>query len=180
MRVIAGKYKGYPLAAPAYRFIRPTTDRVKTAIFNILPHDIWESAVVLDLYAGTGNLGIEALSRGAKKVVFIDKSPLAVKIIKKNLSKIGVKANVWKRDILKGLSFLNDKFSIIFMDPPYEKGYVEKTLLIIEKRKKEILEKEGLIVIEHSPKEKFALLGFKLITCKHYGQTQVSILLGEE
>ncbi|MDL1956321.1 MAG: 16S rRNA (guanine(966)-N(2))-methyltransferase RsmD [Candidatus Desulfofervidus auxilii] len=178
MRVIAGKYKGHCLATPAYQFIRPTTQKVKEAIFNILTNT-WNDAIVLDLYAGTGNLGIEALSRGAKKVVFVDKSPLAIKIIKKNISKLGdVQVKIWRRDVLKGLNFLKETFSIIFIDPPYEEGYVEKTLTLI-KKKTDILRKGGIIIIEHSPKEKFSFLGFNLFASRRYGQTQVTILKKE-
>ncbi len=173
MRIISGKYKGRRLFVPAGLKIRPTSDRVKEAIFNILSSNL-PKTLVLDLYAGTGNLGIEALSRGGKRAVFVDKHPLAIQTIKRNLLALGIKdeAFVYKRDILKGLSFLKERFQLIFMDPPYEKGYVEKTLALLSP----YLAKEGIIVIEHSPKEKFSLKGFSLMDRRQYGQTQVSFL----
>jgi 16S rRNA (guanine966-N2)-methyltransferase len=173
MRIIAGKYKGRRLFVPAGLKIRPTSDRVKEAIFNILSPYLSE-ALVLDLYAGTGNLGIEALSRGAKRAVFVDKHPLAIQTIKRNLFILGIKdeALVYKRDILKGLSFLKEQYQLIFMDPPYEKGYIEKTLAYLFP----FLAKDGIIIIEHSPKEKFSLKGFFLIDRRQYGQTEVSFL----
>lgn len=175
MRVITGKYKGRRLVVPAGLKIRPTSDRVKEAIFNILPP--LQDTIVLDLYAGTGNLGIEALSRGAKKAVFIDKHHLAIQAIKKNLLALGIKkeAVIYKRDILKGLDFLKDTYHLIFMDPPYTKGYVERTLNLI-RHLPGLLTKEGIIVIEHAPQERFSLEGFLLIDKRQYGQTEVSFL----
>ena len=176
MRVITGKYKGRRLSSSTLSFIRPTTNMVKEAIFNIFP-DIWPSARVLDLYAGTGSLGIEALSRGAKQLVFVDKSQRAIQIIKTNLLNLGIETQTvfYKRDILKGLNFLTQTFRIIFMDPPYEKNYVEKTLYLI-KTKPQLLTKEGLVIIEHSPKEKFSFMDFSLVTLKQYGQTNITFL----
>ncbi len=176
MRVITGKYKGRRLLVPAGLKIRPTSDRVKESIFNVLlPFS--QDTIVLDLYAGTGNLGIEALSRGAKRTVFIDKHHLAIQTIKKNLLALGIKkeAVIYKRDILKGLNFLKDTYHLIFMDPPYAKGYVEKTLNLI-RHLPGLLAKEGIIVIEHSPQERFSLKGFLLIDKRQYGQTEVSFL----
>ena len=176
MRVITGKYKGRRLSSSTVSFIRPTSNIVKEAIFNIFP-DIWSSANVLDLYAGTGSLGIEALSRGAKQVVFVDKSQAAIQIIRRNLSNLGIETQAifYKRDVLRSLNFLSQTFQIIFMDPPYEKNYVEKTLRLI-KFNPQLLSKEGLIIIEHSPKEKFSFMDFSLVTLKQYGQTNITFL----
>jgi 16S rRNA (guanine966-N2)-methyltransferase len=134
----------------------------------------------LDLYAGTGSLGIEALSRGAKMAVFIDKNQRAIQTIKKNLLTFAIQQKVltYKENILKGFSYLKDSFEVIFMDPPYEKGYVEKTLYLID-AKVRLLKKQGLIIIEHSAKENFSFIDFSLIVCRQYGQTMITFLRKE-
>ncbi len=106
--------------------IRPTTDNVKESVFNIIQFDI-EGRRVLDLFAGTGQLGIECLSRGAKEVVFVDQSREAVKIIRENLKSCGFSAPVWQKD---ALDFLDEcgRFDLIFIDPPYDAGLYEKVL----------------------------------------------------
>jgi 16S rRNA (guanine966-N2)-methyltransferase len=180
MRIITGKHKGRHLFSPTRSFIRPTADMVKEAIFNIFPH-IWTGAKILDLYAGTGNLGIEASSRGAKLAVFMDKSRIAIQTIRKNLLTLDIETQtvIYKRDVLKGFGFLTETFQIIFMDPPYEKGYVEKTLRLII-AKPGLLTKGGLVIIEHSPREKFPFMDFSLVTFRQYGQTNITFLKRSE
>jgi len=126
MRVITGSARGRRLKTPEGMDIRPTTDNVKESVFNILQFDI-EGRRVLDLFAGTGQLGIECLSRGAREVVFIDQSRDAVKIVKENLKTCGFSAPVLQQD---ALSYLNTcgKFDLIFVDPPYDAGLYEKVL----------------------------------------------------
>ncbi len=126
MRVITGTARGRRLKTPAGQDIRPTTDNVKESVFNILQFDI-EGRRVLDLFAGTGQLGIECLSRGAREVVFIDQSREAVKIIRENLKTCGFSAPVLQRDALNYLQE-GDKFDLIFLDPPYDAGLYKPVL----------------------------------------------------
>lgn len=144
MRVITGSARGRRLKTPEGMDIRPTTDNVKESVFNILQFDI-EGRRVLDLFAGTGQLGIECLSRGAKEVVFIDQSRDAVKIIKENLKTCGFSASVLQQD---SVSYLNGcgKFDLIFVDPPYDAGLYETVLEKINSF--DILSDGGIILCE--------------------------------
>ena len=155
MRVIAGKLKGHRLKAPKGRDLRPTSDRVKEALFDILPHDL-SGLRVLDLFAGTGNLSIEALSRGATEAVLIDASREAGKVIRENLQALGYsdKSRAWIAPVLRStrvLSRRGEKFDLIFADPPYEKDWVGKTLRAIAQD--ELLREAGILVVEHSVRE---------------------------
>ena len=144
MRVITGTARGRRLKTPEGMDIRPTTDNVKESVFNILQFDI-EGRRVLDLFAGTGQLGIECLSRGAREVVFIDQSRDAVKIVKENLKACGFSAPVLQQDALSYLGACG-KFDLIFVDPPYDAGLykpvLEKINLI------DILSEGGIILCE--------------------------------
>ena len=144
MRVITGTARGRRLKTPEGMDIRPTTDNVKESVFNILQFDI-EGRRVLDLFAGTGQLGIECLSRGAKEVVFIDQSRDAVKIIKENLKACGFSAPVLQQD---AISYLNNcgKFDLIFVDPPYDAGLYVPVLEKINSI--DILSEGGIILCE--------------------------------
>ena len=144
MRVITGTARGRRLKTPAGDDIRPTTDNVKESVFNILQFDI-EGRRVLDLFAGTGQLGIECLSRGAREAVFVDQSREAVKIVKENLKSCGMSAPVFQSD---ALSFLRScgKFDLIFLDPPYDSGLYEPVLNAINLV--DILSDGGIIVCE--------------------------------
>ena len=144
MRVITGKARGRKLKTPENYDIRPTSDQVKESIFNIIQFDI-EGRRVLDLFAGTGQLGIECLSRGAAEVVFIDQSREAVKIIRDNLKTCGLEAAVLQMD---AVSFLRGcgKFDLIFIDPPYESSLYEEVLKIINSV--DILSDGGIIICE--------------------------------
>ena len=126
MRVITGTARGRRLKTPEGMDIRPTTDNVKESIFNIIQFDI-EGRRVLDLFAGTGQLGIECLSRGAREVVFIDQSRDAVKIVKDNLKTCGFTAPVLQQDAVAYLHG-GGKFDLIFIDPPYDAGLYDKVL----------------------------------------------------
>lgn len=144
MRVITGSARGRKLKTPENYDIRPTTDNVKESIFNIIQFDI-EGRQVLDLFAGTGQLGIECLSRGAAGAVFVDKDKDAVRIIKENLKTCGMRATVMQED---SISFLNHcgKFDIIFIDPPYDSNLYESALKIINLV--DILSEGGIIICE--------------------------------
>ena len=129
MRVITGKARGVSLKTPDGMLTRPTADRVKEALFSIINFDI-PSAKVLDLFGGTGQLGIEALSRGADRAVFVDAREDACKLIRENLprTKLQSTAQVVRSDYMDYLNRCREQFSIIFLDPPYAEEYLEKSL----------------------------------------------------
>ena len=147
MRVITGKARGVQLKTPQGLSTRPTTDRVKEALFSIINFDI-PNASVLDLFGGTGQLGIEALSRGAKKAVFVDAGEDACKLIRENLkrTKLEPAAKVVRGDYLDYLSRCREKFDIIFLDPPYAEVFLENSLKRITEI--DILESNGIIITE--------------------------------
>ena len=144
MRVITGTARGRKLETPTNYDIRPTTDNVKESIFNIIQFDI-EGRKVLDLFAGTGQLGIECLSRGAESVTFVDENREAIRIIKENLKTCQLKGTVMQTD---ALSFVKNcgKFDLIFIDPPYDSKLYEPVLEAINSV--DILSDGGIIVCE--------------------------------
>lgn len=147
MRVISGSARGAKLKTIEGNDTRPTTDKVKGAIFNILANDVYGKKV-LDLYAGSGALGIEALSRGAEAAVFAEKSVAAADIIKKNLehTKLEDKAKILKNDVFAILKTALEKFDLIFLDPPYAAELAEATIKAIDEAK--ILADGGIIIAE--------------------------------
>lgn len=154
MRVIAGKARRHNLLSPSGLDVRPTTDRTKETLFNILNMNIY-NAHFLDLFSGSGAIGIEALSRGAKQTIFVEHNSEALKCIEKNLENTKLKdsALIHKTDVFSGLKKLNIKFDIIFMDPPYNKGYEERIIPILEQYN--LLEDDGMIVCESSIETSF-------------------------
>ena len=144
MRVITGSARGRRLEEPAGRDIRPTTDLVKEAAFSIVQFDV-EGRRVLDLFAGTGQLGIEALSRGAAECVFVDRSRTAAELVRRNLKRCGLTAQVFQTDSLAYLSRCG-KFGLIFLDPPYGLGLEAEALEKIMEF--DILLEGGIIVCE--------------------------------
>ncbi len=154
MRVITGKSKGSKLIAPKGLHTRPTSDMVKEAIFNILG-DIPDESQVLDLYAGSGNIGIEFLSRGANRCYFIDNNANSINSIRENLerTRLADQAFVYKNIAEKAINTLGSRgivFDFIFLDPPYEKEIVVPILEKISNSK--ILNDEGTIIVEHESK----------------------------
>src|SRR5690554_6539557 len=147
MRVISGKARGHALKAPKGLNTRPTTDRVKESLFNIIQTRLDES-VVMDLFSGSGNLGIESLSRNADKAYFIDNNKNSIQIIKENLKKTSLINNsiVIQMDIISAVEKLSAEgvqADIIFMDPPYSKGFV---LPVLEKIvSSHILKRDGIV-----------------------------------
>lgn len=144
MRVITGTARGRKLKTPENYDIRPTTDNVKESVFNILQFDI-EGRRVLDLFAGTGQLGIECLSRGAREAVFVDQDRKAVDIVKENLKTCGFKAPVVQADAISYLRGCG-KFDLIFIDPPYDSNLYESVLETINLV--DILSDGGIIICE--------------------------------
>ena len=181
MRIITGSAKGIRLNAPRGLETRPTTDRVKESVFNILG-DVVVDAQVLDIFAGTGNLGLEALSRGATAAVFIDSSIESIKIIKDNAqrTKLIEQTEIYRNDVIRALDRFVEtsrSFDLIFCDPPYNKGLVEIVLEKIENNS--ILKPKGILVIEHSKHEKITdqWSNLQLRRVEQYGETLISFLL---
>ncbi len=184
MRIIGGKVRGRRLQTPPRSSakssaspIRPTADRAREALFNIIGSDIID-ATVLDLFAGTGAIGLEALSRSAKNAVFVDNSKQAIQIIKKNIELCGFADNtqVIKQDLAKGLSSLQKQlsgqtFSIVFVDAPYRQGLSAEILK--ELAGSNLLEPATLIVVEEEAIQEMArkVAGMALIDHRRYGDT---------
>ena len=178
MRVIAGEAKGRRLKAPKGRELRPTGDRVKEALFNILPHDL-SGRKVLDLFAGTGNLSIEALSRGAEAAVLVDVSRDATHVIEENVRGLGLteRSRVLTASVFKSVRMLSrreEKFDLIFLDPPYDKELVGETLKAIAAEG--LLAESGVVVAEHSVREKVQERYGALVLSdqRRYGDTMLS------
>lgn len=152
MRIIAGDLKGMRLSPPAGNKVRPTTDKVKESIFNIIMGYL-EDAVVVDLFAGTGNLGLEAISRGAAKCYFGDNSKDSIALVKKNIAscKVQNKSVTIFGDYPFVLSKISEKADVIFLDPPYAVGAIEECLRVISES--DVLSEEGIVVTEHDSKE---------------------------
>ncbi len=178
MRVIAGSAKGRRLASPKSEKIRPVLDQIKEAVFNIL-FDV-RGLCVLDLFAGTGAMGIEALSRGATTAYFADDDKEAVLLIKKNLGLCGLASQgiVWKVSADKAVKLLEAEgktFDLIFVDPPYEKNWVNRTLRRLSQSP--LLDSKVTIIVEHHPKEPIQTIeGLSLTDQRKYGQTFVTFL----
>jgi 16S rRNA (guanine(966)-N(2))-methyltransferase RsmD len=194
MRVISGIYRGKKLVAPQGRDVRPTSDKVKESVFNIVASLIsplsgdapFAGKSCLDLFAGTGALGIEALSRGADSCVFVESSAAAVEALNKNIESVarGARSRVVKSDWRVALRRLNagDGVDVAFADPPYEAGYcdeVMKTLLDYD-----IISDGGIVVLERAAAGKGAAVrgadvaryeGFSLIREKRYGKTRIEV-----
>lgn len=132
MRVITGSARGRRLASPEGYDVRPTTDKVKESLFNIIQFDL-DGAVFCDLFAGSGQIGLEAVSRGASKAVFVDSSRKSLEVIKTNieLCKFGDFCSVLGSDVFLFLNTVSDEYDFIFMDPPYNKGLCNKALEIL-------------------------------------------------
>ena len=184
MRVITGSARGHVLKAPKGENTRPTSDKVKESLFNIIGY-IDEDSVVLDLFSGSGAIGIEFLSRGAKFCYFIDTDSSSIKIIKENLekTKLSEKSLVYKNDVERAIKTLGNRrieFDYIFLDPPYNKECVTNTLENINTEK--LLKKTGEIMVEHETRLELpdSCYGFIKTDYRKYGDTSVSFYKIEE
>ena len=178
MRIIGGTARGRRLKAPKGSTIRPTADRVREALFNILPRD-WSGQRVLDLFAGSGSLSLEALSRGAASALLVDESTEAAGLIRRNLQTLGFtdRARIWSQPVSKALGRLADEgaaYDVVFLDPPYDDGWVEKTLATISRGA--MLGAGGIAVAEHSVRERVEERygEFARRDCRQYGDTVLS------
>jgi 16S rRNA (guanine966-N2)-methyltransferase len=178
LRIISGEHKGRILSSVKKARIRPSSDKVKGSIFNVLKDEVLGKKV-LDLFAGSGNLGIEALSRGAEFVTFVDSSLQSIKVIKRNLESLNLnqRAETIGKDCLKVLPKLGKKFGIIFADPPYLCGFAQKVIDSVVKY--DLLESDGILILEHHKKETFTYPEERLfyVRAKRFGDTMVSFFL---
>jgi len=178
MRIIGGKYRGRKLITPANQDIRPTSDRMRETIFNILSHGSrsLEGALVLDVFAGTGALGIEALSRGAAHVTFFDQDQTALALVKKNVALIGAQEKTTlKCEIAPNLPRSNLAFDFVFLDPPYNLNLINETLTILEKNN--YLADNCMIIAEYNSNNTLIINdNFSLLKEKTYGDARFSYL----
>ncbi len=177
MRITGGIAKGQQLKVPKNDLLRPTTDRVREAIFSILASLTGHPSRTLDLFAGTGALGIESLSRDAEWADFVDRQPKSCAIIKQNLNKIGFaqKAHVYCCSVSKALTFLDGRYDIVFMDPPYSDPSTNQVVMQLANSK--VIDDNSIIVVSHasrSPLEQ-SYDALSLIKEKRYGDTCISI-----
>ncbi|WP_101772677.1 16S rRNA (guanine(966)-N(2))-methyltransferase RsmD [Peptostreptococcus faecalis] len=155
MRIISGSARGLKLNTPSDKEIRPTTDRVKESLFNIISHNVYDSCV-LDLFAGSGALGIECISRGARQAYFCDNSEDSIKVIQSNIDKAkfndkSVVLNGDYKSIIQSMVNKNKKFDIVFIDPPYYKNIFEDVISLVGKSG--ILKEDAIVVVEHDAKD---------------------------
>ena len=177
MRVITGKYKGRQLFSPKDQAIRPTTDRIKENVFNLIQGRV-AGAAFLDLFGGSGAMTIEALSRGAAKAVTVDASRDSAELIKKNFRKVGVgnEAQLWEITYDVALKRLaGQKFDLIYLDPPYKAGLEADVLDKIVQNG--VLKEGGAIVYEHATEIPFAYQGgLKTFDSRKYGSVTIELL----
>ena len=176
MRIIGGKYRGRTLASFEGDAVRPTADRVKESLFNILYTQLY-GARVLDLFCGSGSLGLESLSRGAKHVTFNDSSKASIAILKKNLDKLGVGTAEFTthcHDYSLCLELLQGPFDLIFLDPPYAMDAGERALEKIAK--KGLLSKDGIVIYERDRAFAGSVEGLEIYDERKYGKTYLTFV----
>ena len=179
VRVIAGSAKGRPLVAPKGQAARPTLQHVKESVFNILAARL-SGAAALDLFAGTGSLGIEALSRGASECVFVDSDFRCTRAIERNLqaTELSDRARVYRMDVYRAVDMLGNsglRFDLIFADPPYEKGH--ESALLLRLADGLLLASGGMVILEHSRRTETPGAIGRLVrgSVRAYGDTHVSL-----
>ena len=186
MRIIAGKFKSRTVKAPKSQTIRPTSDKVKGALFNML--EPIEGCSVADLFAGTGNLGIEALSRGASQVVFVDKGKEALGLLRENLGSLGIPERseaieIMACEVAQAFYLLHQagrKFDILMADPPYQSGVLKRLQQLLKEFP--ILAKGGIFAVEHDAKdtELAADFPYPMVRQKKYGDTMLTLFRRED
>lgn len=177
MRIISGKYKGRVIEGFNLNGTRPTMDRVKESLFSIIQEKI-DDSICLDLFSGSGNLGLEAISEGAKKVYFVDSNKKAISTIKRNIETFNALdySQILFMDYKRAIDIVkDDKFDIIFLDPPYNTNYIEDAIRLIEKYK--LLNQEGIIICESDNLDKIIYSNkFREVKFKKYGDKFIVIL----
>lgn len=184
MRVISGTVRGRRLVSFSGDKIRPTADKVKGSIFNIIASNFGplEEMKVLDLFSGTGNLGIEALSRGAARAAFVDENRGSINILKENIDICGFaeRSEIIQATVESGIKLFSKRgtrFNLVFLDPPYGKGLIEKAMEEIVR--KGVLEDGAVVIAEHSLRERplAEYCGLTLADRRKYGDTEISFYL---
>jgi 16S rRNA (guanine966-N2)-methyltransferase len=170
VRIVAGSFKGRRLVAPRGTHTRPTADRVREALFSMLG-DV-DGARVLDLYAGSGALGIEALSRGAESAVFVEKDAKAVAAIERNLAAVGVDAPILRQPVERFLAAAEGPYDLIFCDPPYDSA---SRLAGALAERLPVVTPPGARIVTESDKRNPLELPFPLVTERTYGDTRIAI-----
>ena len=173
MRVISGKYKGKRLNSPIGDEVRPTGDKVKESIFNVIQFDVAGSRF-LDLFAGSGGIGIEALSRGAKHTLFADNSKASIDLLKSNLKGISDDYKIVNRDYRDTLYSVDGKWDFIFVDPPYKTDYIREICDIVKER--DLLAEGGYVIYEHSQKQYDLPEGMCICKRKQFGIVTVDYI----
>jgi 16S rRNA (guanine966-N2)-methyltransferase len=174
MRVIAGKYKGRKLFCPRGSAVRPTGDPVKETVFNVLGAAV-DGADVLDLFAGVGTLGIEALSRGARSATFVEREKAALSYLERNLDALGAgdEARIVRGDVFSRARVFGGPFDLVLADPPYGEGLVSRFFDVLDERVK--FSKAAILVMQHHSKEPAdAGVGLELFTRRVFGDTIIS------
>ena len=184
MRIISGKFRGLKLQPPVDFSIRPTSDRLKESLFSILESNKYNIRIpnsnVIDICSGTGALGIEALSRGAKLIYFIDKEPKAINVLQKNISKLKIDykdetyIKIIRDDANKALQNIKNNFDIVLIDPPYNSNVIEKCL--VKLKQYNLINFNSYIFTESSKNENINFDGFDLLDTKIYGKSKLTIL----
>ena len=175
MIITAGTYKGRKINAPDENIVRPTLSKAREGIFSVLFSMIdFEEKSFLDMFAGSGIMGLEALSRGFQSVLALEKNPKVARILKENYERLGLDANLIVGDSLKVLSKTDKTFDVIYIDPPYFGGVYEKSLEVI--KNKSLVNKESIIILEHVTDVDWESYGFKLIKQKTYSKKFITFL----
>ena len=175
MKVISGIYKGRNLDGFSIEGTRPTMDRVKESLFAIIQNYI-RGSIVLDLFSGSGNLGIEAISEGAKYAYLVDNNIRCIKIINTNISNLGIEnIKVFNLDYKKALNSISEKIDIIFLDPPYKTDYIGKSIELVEKLN--LLSDKGIIICESDDLNKIVYSSYYTkVKEKKYGDKYIVLL----
>ena len=184
MRIIGGKHRGLKLLSPDGFIIRPTSDRLKESLFSIINSNKYkihiDNSNVLDICSGTGSLGIESLSRGAKSVFFIDKDHRSIKLIYKNIAKLNIdkqienNIKIIRDEVIKALKNINKIFQIVLIDPPYNTNVTEKCLLKLKEFN--LIDEYSYIFVESSKTEEFNYDGYQILDIKVHGISKLTIL----
>lgn len=175
MNITAGKFKGSKVKIPDEKIVRPTLSKIRESIFNTLFSLIdFEGKSFLDLFAGSGIMGLEALSRGFDSVLAIEKNAKVARILKENYENIKLTPNLLIGDSLKVLPKLSEKFDVIYIDPPYYSGIYEECLKKISENS--LLNPDGIVILEHVAEVEWEESGFELIKQKKYGGKMLTFL----
>lgn len=180
IRIISGIHKGRKLSAPKSLPVRPTTDRSKEALFNILGHEMyWPQTRVLDMFSGTGNMSYECASRGCPYVIAVDAHPGCVKFIEQTSRMLDIPVTAYKRDAVAFLKQSTEAFDLIFADPPYDFSQDQLREIVTLCLERELLKEDGVVIVEHSTQRDLSdLHGFD--NARKYGSTVFSFFRTSE